>query len=82
MKGAFPVSGEEVQFAKMTEAEKGKEGRQQSQTFSGEKALCQSWRLEFTAFRFETGGSRIVSTHISWERGASIQIVWKEKNNM
>ena len=25
MKGAFPVSGEEVQFAKMTEAEKGKE---------------------------------------------------------
>ena len=26
MKGAFPVSGEEVQFAKMTEAEKGKEG--------------------------------------------------------
>ena len=48
--GAFPVSGEEVQFAKMTEAEKGKEGRKegrasrtelQSQAFGGEKALCQ-----------------------------------------
>ena len=38
--------------------------------------------LGYTGFRFETGGSRIVSTHISWERGASIQIVWKEKNNM
>ena len=74
--GAFPVSGEEVQFAKMTEAEKGNEG--------GNKGpLAQSCNLRllvakkhFANFgdlnllvlvlRFEIGVSRIISTHISW----------------
>ena len=78
MKGAFPVSGEEVQFAKMTEAEKGKEGRMEGRKDLSHSAAISVFlvvKKHFASFgwlgytglvlRFEIGGSRIVSTHIS-----------------
>ena len=41
--GAFPVIGEEVQFAKMTEAEKGKEGRKERKGLSHRAAISDVW---------------------------------------